>query len=79
MSELILYYRPGCSYCEKVLSFTETKKINLILKDIRNPPSNRDELFQLGGKGQVPCLNINGKALYESVDIINWLDKNFKT
>ena len=78
MAELILYYCHSCSYCAKVSSYIRRKNINLIYKDISNPPSNRDELIKLGGKAQVPCLSINGKALYESDDIIAWLDKNYK-
>jgi len=69
---LMLFYNPECPYCKKVLGFLE--KIN---KDIpkRNTASDlnaKNELMQVGGKTQVPCLLINGKALYESQDIINW-------
>ena len=34
------------------------------------------ELIQVGGKQQVPCLFIDGKPLYESLDIIRWLEEN---
>ena len=78
MPKLVLYYRPSCGYCQKVLRFAEQKKINLPLKDIGNPASNRNELIKIGGIGQVPCLVIDGQALYESDDIIYWLEKNFK-
>ena len=32
-----------------------------------------EELIAIGGKQQVPCLVIDGKALYESADIVNYL------
>jgi len=43
--------------------------------------SHRDDLLQGGGKIKVPCLRIeeNGKVewLYESSDIIRYLEKRF--
>ena len=36
-------------------------------------PGVRDELIAIGGKGQVPCLVIDGQPLYESDDIIQYL------
>lgn len=46
--------------------------ISLLPKDI-----GQDQLVNLGGKLQVPCLDIAGKALYESDDIIAYLNKTF--
>ena len=46
------------------------------MKDIHQTPAFRDELIKIGGKGQVPCLVNDGKALYESTDIIEWFKKN---
>ena len=55
------------------------KNITLPLKDVVSDPKNYDELIKIGGgKGQVPCLVIDGKALYESRDIIKWLEANYK-
>ena len=51
--------------------------IKIPLKDRDAKPENRQELIKIGGNPQVPCLIIDGKALYESDDIIEWLDKNF--
>lgn len=52
--------------------------ITLPMKDTRAEPRNREELIKIGGKPQVPCLVIDGKALYESDDIIQWLKDNWK-
>lgn len=79
MPQLTLYYSEGCPYCARVRSFMAEKKISLPLKDIYADPANRDELSRIGGKSQVPCLVIDGKALYESLDIIEWLKKNWKS
>ncbi len=76
MPNLILYYKPTCPYCVKVLSFMDSQGIDLDKKDVSSSSEIRDELIALGGKPQVPCLSIDGKALYESDDIIDWLSKN---
>jgi glutathione S-transferase len=36
-------------------------------------PGNQNDLIKIGGKKQIPCLVIEGKALYESDDIIAYL------
>ncbi|MCK5179013.1 MAG: glutathione S-transferase N-terminal domain-containing protein [Candidatus Omnitrophica bacterium] len=76
MPELTLYYRAMCPYCRKVLLFMEEKNIAVKMKDISGDPEANQELMTLGGKTQVPCLSIDGKALYESDDIIQWLGEN---
>ena len=78
MDDLVLFYKPTCSYCRKVLFFMEDNDISLPLKDISESLDVRQELVTIGGKGQVPCLVIGGKALYESDDIIQWLKDNWK-
>jgi len=75
MLELQLYYRPTCPFCRRVLDYMDKKKISLDLKDIMEK-ANQDRLIKVGGKSQVPCLFINGKAMYESDDIIQWLGVN---
>jgi len=77
MSHLILYYFPECPYCQRVLGFMETNGIQGIdRRDTHANPAYRDELIQIGGKSQVPCLVNNGTPLYESLDIIEWLKQN---
>lgn len=77
MPELTLYYMPTCPFCQKVMLFMKKNDIEVPLKDI-NVGSNRQELMTIGGKTQVPCLVIDGKALYESEDIITWFKDNSK-
>jgi glutathione S-transferase len=50
----------------------EEHHINLDKRDI-SQPGNQNDLIKIGGKKQVPCLIINGKALYESDDIVAYL------
>ncbi|HQP11118.1 MAG TPA: glutathione S-transferase N-terminal domain-containing protein [Candidatus Omnitrophota bacterium] len=76
--QLILYYRPACPYCQKVLRHMTENNITLAMRNISEAPEMRDELIAIGGKGQVPCLVIDGKALYESDDIIFWLKNHLE-
>jgi len=78
MAQLTLYYSPSCPYCQRVFSFMKNNNITLPFKDIVSDSKNREELIKIGGQGQVPCLIIDGKALYESPDIIKWLEANYK-
>ena len=75
MKDLVLYYRPTCPYCRKVLDFMESKGIELSMKDVTDE-NLKLELINVGGRSQVPCLAIDGQAMYESDDIITWLDSN---
>jgi glutaredoxin len=68
----------GCPFCKKVIQFMERNNIEVEMVDIQADPKNEEELIKLGGKDQVPMLLIDGKPLYESNDIIQWLKDNYK-
>ncbi len=70
-----LFYRTTCPYCQKVLSFMKQNNIQIPIDDISDN-KNLENLIKIGGKKQVPCLLIDGKAMYESDDIIKWLSAN---
>lgn len=74
-----LYYMPTCPYCLKVLKFAEKEGIEFDLRNIQDNPQFRQELQEIGGKTQVPCLIINNQPLYESDDIIDRLKKEKST
>jgi glutaredoxin 3 len=76
MPELTLYYFPSCPYCRLVLDCLGRLGLEIPMRDIRLEPGARDDLLEIGGKGQVPCLVIDGKPLYESDDIVRWLQAN---
>ena len=69
---LTLYHKKSCPYCQKVFRFMDENHINLDMRDILQP-GNQNDLIRIGGKRQVPCLIIEGKAMYESDDIIAYL------
>ena len=70
---LVLYIRNSCPYCTKVTKYLKKEKKTVPTKDIGKDRQAAHELIQIGGKRQVPCLVINGQALYESSDILHWL------
>jgi len=59
------------------MSFMEQNNIELPMHDIVADDAARERLIEVGGKRQVPCLFIDGKAMYESGDIINYLSEAF--
>jgi len=78
MSRLTLYYFESCPFCQRVLSYLKEASISIPMKDILVNPVYKQELFKIAGRTQVPCLVIDGKALYESDDIIQWFKDNRK-
>lgn len=74
--ELELFMKPTCPYCIKVMNFMSENNITIPLRDIVADESAAETLITVGGKRQVPCLFIDGKPLYESGDIIEWLRDN---
>lgn len=76
MHELTLYFKPTCPYCQKVIDYLELNKMSINMKNVNESSEIREELIKIGGKGQVPCLIVDGKAMYESDDIIQWLNTN---
>ncbi len=72
--ELILYKSDTCWFCHKVMDRINQLQLQIESRDVGREPGVRDELIAFGGKGQVPCLSINGQALYESDDIVQFLE-----
>lgn len=73
---LVLFYKPSCPYCKKVLTAINTADKGIQLKNIQSDKEAAHELLRIGKKRQVPCLLIDGKPLYESQAIIEWLSQN---
>ena len=71
-----LYIMPTCPYCHKVLNYLSKRGIELPMRDVTSDADAERTLVAVGGKRQVPCLFIDGAPLYESDDIIAYLDKH---
>lgn len=74
---LELFKFDSCPYCRKVMRYIDDHGIsNITYRDIHKDPDSLDRLISTGGKYQVPCLFIDGAPLYESDDIIHWMEQN---
>ncbi len=78
MPNLVLYYKPECPFCQRVTRFMERNNIEIPMKNIKADAGAQEELLELGGQDQVPMLLIDGKPMYESLDIIHYLEENCK-
>ena len=76
MHEYTLYVYETCPYCQKVFRYMDKAGITIPLKNARDPETEA-ELISIGGKRQVPCLVIDGVAMYESDDIIRYMKETF--
>ena len=74
--DLELYVMDGCPFCIKVKAFLAKNGIEIPECNISTDPDAKRTLIEAGGKRQVPCLFIDGKPLYESSDIIDWVRRN---
>ena len=72
--ELKLYMFETCPYCRKVIrGIEESGRTDIEYHNIHKNELDRLELISVGGKQQVPCLFIDGKPMYESDNIVEWL------
>ena len=72
--KLELYKMDTCPFCRKVFrAIEELGRTDIEIHDINRSMEDRERLVRDGGKLQVPCLFIDGKPMYESDDIIEWL------
>lgn len=80
---LALYEFKACPFCMKVRKAMRRLGLNIERRDARRNAAWGDELRTQGGKYQTPCLKItdssgNVEWLYESEDIITWLESNIQ-
>ena len=77
--ELVLYKYDACPYCRRVMQLIDKLGLEdtIEYRDTRRDPKWRSDLIEQTGRTQVPCLFIDGKAMFESGDINNWLQSNY--
>ena len=83
-AHLKLYQFQQCPFCVRTRRSIRSLGLNIETRDARNDPRWQSELIEQGGKYQVPCLRIdkgddNIEWLYESNNIIRYLDQRFAT
>lgn len=79
---LALYQYDACPYCARVRGAIAKLGLDIEIRDTLKNPEYRRELIREGGQSMVPCLRIahpDGRVqwLYESEDIIDYLQRNF--
>ena len=78
---LALYQFHACPFCVKTRRTLHRLNVPVTLRDAKHDPVHRQALLEGGGRVKVPCLRIeeDGKTtwMYESKDIIAYLDKRF--
>lgn len=79
--ELVLYQFPSCPFCRLVRNRIRQLDLPIAEKNIQRDPEALHELMEGGGRRTVPCLRIDEAGgrrwMYESGDIIRYLDKRF--
>jgi len=73
---ITLFVKTGCPYCARVLAVCHTRDIPFEEKNIADDTIS-NELIALGGKRQVPFLVDGETRMYESDDIIKYLEEKF--
>ncbi|MBD5771398.1 glutathione S-transferase N-terminal domain-containing protein [Marinomonas sp. SM2066] len=81
LENLSLYQHFACPFCTKTRRAMHKLNLPIQMRSVTQGSAFRAELLEGGGKVTVPCLRIeeNGKVnwMYESSDIISYLEKRF--
>ncbi len=73
---ITLFLKTGCPYCARVLATTNARNIPFTEKNIADE-AVVEELIALGGKRQVPFIVDGDTMMYESQDIVDYLEAKF--
>ena len=78
---MVLYQFHACPFCVKTRRTLHRLNVPVALRDAKNDAQHRQALLEGGGRVKVPCLRIEEQGevtwMYESKDIIAYLDKRF--
>ena len=76
LPQIVLYQFPECPYCVRVLKVIDELSLDIPQRNTRRNREWRDDLKRRTGRTQVPCLFIDGKAMFESLDIVAYLNQH---
>lgn len=71
---LALYETAACPYCYRVDRAIARLGLEVERRDLNRDPAHRKALHAATGRTTVPCLFIDGVPLFESADIVTWLE-----
>jgi glutaredoxin len=72
-----LYQFNSCPFCIKVRRVMRKLNLPIKLKNANTDENLKSELFAKGGSSKVPCLKIGDRWMYQSKDIISYLEDKF--
>lgn len=72
-----LYQFSACPFCIKVRRVMRKLNLPIELRNANVDEKLKAELLAKGGSPKVPCLRIGDSWMYESNDIIKYLEKKF--
>jgi len=75
--DLELYKFDACPYCQHVFRAIERLGLPVRYRDILYEEAAATALVEGGGQDQVPCLFVDGRPLYESAEIVAFLEREF--
>lgn len=81
-ASLALYHYAACPFCVKVRRAMKRQSLNIETRDVKRSDTAKTELLAGGRNLKVPCLRVNDgeqgyQWIYESGDIINYLEARF--
>jgi glutaredoxin len=76
--KLEYFYFDACPFCQTVNQVIKKLGVQVEYKNIQENKEHLDRLIQDTGRRTVPCLYVDGSAMHESSDIIDWLSSNLE-
>jgi glutaredoxin len=74
--KLELFYYDACPFCQYVLGTIKSLNIKVEYCNIQEEQKHFERLTNDTGRRTVPCLYIDNKPMFESSDIMKWLEDN---
>ncbi len=71
---LALYTHDFCGPCVRVKQTLKRSGIEVEIRDVLADRAHRDDLRERTGRNTVPCLLVDDVPLFESADIVHWLE-----
>ena len=75
---LALYKYDSCGFCQRVFRAIDGLDVQIEYRDVQADASWRQDLQSRTGRTTVPCLVVDEQPMFESGDIIQWLQEHFK-
>jgi glutathione S-transferase len=75
--DLEIYKFDSCPYRQHVIRAVERLGVPVRYRDILEDDAAARKLVEIGGLDQVPCLLVDGRPLYDSADIVAFLEREF--